>query len=97
MVKFRIKNDKISSERQGSKDTEYSEKVRFLQSLIDKTRKELNTEIYGVQKDIDTLKSSKLNLVEFMELKNQVQMQATRIERMGEATESSKALGMKLD
>lgn len=54
-----------------SKDS--NDQVTLLTKLIESTKKDIMTDVYTIQKDIDHLKSSKLDSIEYYEFKNQTQ------------------------
>lgn len=50
-----------------------SEQITVIKNLIENTKKDIMTDVYTGQKDIDQLKSSKLDCLEYLEFKNHVQ------------------------
>ena len=61
--------------------------------MIDKLKKEILSDIYTIQNDIDCLKSSKLNALEYYEFKNCVQASMTKFEYIPSIPGTIKSVG----
>lgn len=91
---YRLKDLKSSEDkRSSSSDIEYSEQLKLLKTIIDKTKKEIMTDVFNAQKDIDTLKSIKLNSVDFYEFRNVMQGMINKVDALFYVPEAVKLLG----
>jgi ribosomal protein L30/L7E len=61
--------------------------------MIDKTKKEIMSDVYNAQKDIDTLKSIKLNSIDFYEFRNVMQGMINKVDALFYVPEAVKLLG----
>lgn len=71
----------------------FAEQIKQLREIIEKVKKDIISEVFNSQKDIDTLKSSKLNSIEFYEFKNVFQGVFTKFESLIFLPEAVRTLG----
>ena len=92
----RLKMIKLSDEKAKSSknpDLEFTEQVKFLKSVLDKVKKEIMSDVYTAQKDIDTLKATKLSAIEYYEFKNNAQACINKCDTLDYLASSLKDLG----
>lgn len=61
--------------------------------MIEKLKKEIMSDIYTIQNDIDCLKTSKLNALEYYEFKNYIQTWMAKYEYIPSIPGAIKAVG----
>ena len=90
-----MKEVKIADEKHKARDgdLEYVDQVKYLKNLIEKVKKDIMTDVYSAQKDIDTLKSNKLSSLEFYEFKNYTQSSISKCETINYLQDSLQSLG----
>lgn len=96
---FRIKEVKVTEEKHKAKegDLEYVDQVKYLKNLIDKVKKDIMIDVYSTQKDIDTLKTSKLSSLEFYEFKTYTQSSISKCDSISYIQGSLQSLGKSND
>ena len=75
-------------------DLEYLEQIKYLKEVIEKIKKEIMADVFNAQKDLDTLKSSKLNTVDFYEFRNITQAALNKFDTLNYLPESVRGLGI---
>ena len=94
LIYLRLREINFNYEKlQHPSELDFPAQVKHCEEVIEKIKKDILNEVFDAQKDIDTLKSSKLNSVEFYEFRNLWQGIMAKFENLNFLPEAVRAIG----